>query len=128
MKLERKTTFCQKLSKNFLFFSLSLWFLPLFLPETIFQLAVWEHSAEKLPHHWMCPCLSMAGEKTVKFSSQVTREAAASGSHGNNNFYRLEAEISEGNNPNCHSQVREQGPNGTGFSFKAKCYQRHVWT
>lgn len=128
MKLERKTTFCQKLSNGFPFFSLSLWFLPPFLPEPIFQLAIREHSAEKLPCCWMCPCLSTAGEKTVKFSSKVTREAAASGSHGNNNFYRLEAEISEGNNPNCHSQVREQGPNGTGLSFKAKCYWRHVWT
>lgn len=58
----------------------------------------------------MRPRLSAAGQKTVKLSSKVTREAAASGSHGNNNFYRAEAEISEGNNPNCRSQVREGAP------------------
>jgi len=76
----------------------------------------------------MRPCPATAGEKTVKLSSKATREAAASGSHGNNNFYRLEAEISEENNPNRRSQVRERGPSGTGLSFKAKCYCRRAWT
>ena len=128
MKSDRKTTFCQKLSKGFPFFSLSLWFLPLGLPEPIFQLATQERSAQKLLYCWMRPCLSAAGEKTVKLSSKATREAAASGSHGNNNFYRLEAEISEGNNPNRRSQVREGGPNGTGLSFKAKSYCRRAGT
>lgn len=71
----------------------------------------------------------MAGEKTAKLSSKATREAAAaSGSHGNNNFYGLEAEISEGNNADRGSQVREGDPNGTGLSFKAKCYCGHAWT
>lgn len=79
------------------------------------------HAAGCVP---ACPRL---GRKQLS-SAAKWQEAAASGSHGNNNFYRLEAEISEGNNPNCHSQVREQGPNGTGLSFKAKCYWRHVWT
>lgn len=124
----KNPTFCQTLSKGFPFSSLFLWFLPLCLPEPIFQLTTWAHSAQKLPCYWMCPCLSTAGEKTVKLNSKATREAAASSSHGNNNFYRLEAEISEGNNPDCHSQVREGGPNGTGLSFKAKHYCRRAWT
>lgn len=115
--------------QTFPFFLFFLWLPPRRLPGRVFQLLAQEHPEQTLTHCWMRPCLSMAGEKTAKLSSKVTREAAAApGSHGNNNFYGLEAEISEGNKANCGSQVREGDPNGTGLSFKAKCYCRHAWT
>lgn len=140
MKSERKATFAKSWVKAYLpllFTVFMVWFFSFHYfygfyhfvcPSRYFSSPTWEHPAQKLPRCWMYPCLSAAGQKIVKLSSKAMREAAASGSHGNNNFYRLEAEISEGNNPNCRSQVGEGGPNGTGLSFKAKCYCRRAWT